>query len=93
MKDKLMIIPFCWMIFSLSSCSLTSTNLVQNQRASDKFICPVCDREIPLASEAFSYKYNGKEKKYLFGTYVCREVFKRNPEKFIDNDTAKILTK
>ena len=81
------------MILSLSSCSLTSTNLVQNQRASDKFICPVCDREIPLASEAFSYKHNGNEKKYLFGTYVCKEVFKRNPEKFIDNDTAKILTK
>ena len=43
---------------------------------------PVCGLKVDL-SESFDWKYNGKI--YYFHSKDCRESFKMNPKKFIDN--------
>ncbi|MBA3705088.1 MAG: YHS domain-containing protein [Bacteroidetes bacterium] len=39
-------------------------------------------------SEAYEYNYKGK--KYYFDTYNCKQIFKQNPQKFIDNQCVQI---
>ena len=36
-----------------------------------------------LLDEAFLYKYKGKD--YFFDSYDCKQAFKMNPDKFINN--------
>lgn len=45
----------------------------------------VCGLKVDL-SESYDFKYNGKI--YYFHSYDCRESFKMNPKKFIDNKCA-----
>jgi YHS domain-containing protein len=49
----------------------------------------VCNMKIADKSEAYVYKYKGKS--YYFDSNTCKETFKMNPEKFINNtcNTAK----
>ena len=42
----------------------------------------VCGMKVDK-SEAYEWKYNGV--KYYFDTYNCKEAFKMNPEKVIEN--------
>ena len=42
----------------------------------------VCGMHVNKA-EAYDWKYKGV--KYYFDSYVCKESFKMNPEKFIEN--------
>lgn len=47
----------------------------------------VCGMKVDKA-EAYDWKYNGT--KYYFDTYSCKEIFKMNPEKFIENKCIEI---
>jgi YHS domain-containing protein len=49
---------------------------------------PVCNMKIADASEAFRWKY--KDKVYYFDTNACKESFKMNPEKFIQNSCNQV---
>ena len=42
----------------------------------------VCNMRVNV-SEAFLYKYKGKN--YFFDSYDCKQAFKMNPDKFINN--------
>jgi YHS domain-containing protein len=42
----------------------------------------VCNMKVQ-ESEAYTYKYEGK--KYFFDSNTCKESFKMNPKKFIEN--------
>jgi len=62
-------------------------------KASEGSVVPlmdlVCNMKIADKSEAYEYKY--KDKTYYFDSNTCKETFKMNPEKFINNacNTAK----
>ena len=45
----------------------------------------VCNMKVQI-SEAYKYKYEGK--KYYFDSYTCKQSFKMNPKKFINNQCA-----
>ena len=45
----------------------------------------VCNMKVQK-SEAYKYKYDGK--KYYFDSYTCKQSFKMNPKKFINNQCA-----
>lgn len=51
-------------------------------------VCPVCKMKVEL-SEAYTWKY--ADKMYYFDSYNCKESFKMNPDKFLENklDTVK----
>ena len=66
----------------MNSCSLTH-DVVQNTKVTGKNICPVCEIQIPSQAESYDYKVN--EKHYLFESYECKQVFKKNPVKFSIN--------
>jgi YHS domain-containing protein len=42
----------------------------------------VCNMKVQK-SEAYTWKYEGK--RYYFDTYTCKESFKMNPKKFVEN--------
>ena len=67
---------------SISGCSSTY-DVIQNSKVTGRHICPVC--EIYISSEAESYDYWIDEKLYLFESYECKQVFKKNPVKFSIN--------
>ena len=46
----------------------------------------VCGMKVDKA-EAYTYKY--KDTKYYFDNYNCKQTFKMNPEKFINNPCEK----
>jgi YHS domain-containing protein len=48
-------------------------------------IDPVCGLKVDL-SDSYDWKYNGKI--YYFHSYDCRESFKMNPKKFMENKCA-----
>lgn len=50
-------------------------------------ICPVCKMQVQL-SEAYMWKY--AEKMYYFDSYNCKESFKINPDKFLENKTDTV---
>ncbi len=45
-------------------------------------IDPVCSMKVNL-SESYDYTYEGK--KYSFDSYDCKEAFKMNPKKYLEN--------
>jgi YHS domain-containing protein len=47
----------------------------------------VCGRRTDK-SEAFECRYNGN--RYYFDSYNCKQIFKTNPQKFIDNTCVEI---
>ena len=68
-------------IFFLSSCkSLKGTSLVP-QYETDL----VCGMKVGK-SEAYTYKYENK--KYFFDSYNCKQTFKMNPKKYLENKCA-----
>ena len=65
-----------------------SCTVFKDNSATPKFeIDPVCGMKVDK-SEAYTYKYN--DKKYYFDNYNCKEAFKMNPEKFINNKCVEI---
>jgi YHS domain-containing protein len=63
----------------IQSCS-TSKSVSQS---SETTMDIVCNMKIADKSEAFKWKY--KDKTYYFDSNTCKETFKMNPEKFINN--------
>jgi YHS domain-containing protein len=49
---------------------------------------PVCNMKINDVSEAYSWKYKGKA--YYFDSNTCKQTFKMNPEKFINNSCNQV---
>jgi YHS domain-containing protein len=49
---------------------------------------PVCNMKINDVSEAYSWKY--KDKTYYFDNNTCKQTFKMNPEKFINNSCNQV---
>ena len=71
----------------LTSCSIFTVP----QKSPEYVIDFVCGMKADKA-EAYTWKYKGT--KYYFDTYSCKESFKMNPEKFIQNkctDTSRVL--
>jgi YHS domain-containing protein len=60
----------------LVSCVLTKPFIAQ------VVIDPVCEMKVDL-SESYDYTYEGK--KYSFDSYDCKESFKMNPKKYLEN--------
>ena len=58
--------------------SWASTKLISEESIFD----PVCGMKVNIA-ESFDWKYEGK--KYYFDSYECREAFKINPKKYLEN--------
>jgi YHS domain-containing protein len=50
------------------------------------YIDPVCGMKVDK-SASFDWKYSGKT--YYFDAYECKETFKMNPQKFIDNKCVR----
>lgn len=51
----------------------------------DISVDPVCGMKVNM-SESYDLTYKGK--KYYFDSYECKETFKMNPPKFLDNKCA-----
>ncbi len=82
LRRKEFIVLMLSFYITISSCSLTH-DVVQNAKVTGKHICPVCEIQIPSQAESYDYKVN--EKHYLFESYECKQVFKKNPVKFAVN--------
>lgn len=65
-------------IFALSSCTVFKTSSAPPEYAIDL----VCGMQVNK-SEAYIYQYN--DKKYYFDNYNCKQTFKMNPKKFLEN--------
>ena len=80
------LIPSCLVIiiWALSSC----TSIKGVAKANEVTIDPVCNMRITDISEAYFWKY--KDKTYYFDTNTCKEAFKMNPEKFINNTCNQV---
>ena len=62
---------------------LTSCTVFQSSSKKPQYVTDiVCGMKVDKA-EAYIYKYNGN--KYYFDNYNCKEAFKMNPEKFLQN--------
>lgn len=68
-------------IVAFSSC----TTFKSNSSAPEYEIDLVCGMKVNKA-DAYTYKYEGR--KYYFDNYNCKEAFKMNPKKFIENKCA-----
>jgi YHS domain-containing protein len=66
----------------------TACEISRATAGSAPIIDPVCNMKIKDSSEAFTWKY--KEKVYYFDSNVCKESFKMNPEKFINNSCNQV---
>ena len=74
-----MILSLGYAFSALISCSSSKGAA----KTGDAIMDPVCNMKIADKSEAYSWKY--KEKVYYFDSNTCKETFKMNPEKFIQN--------
>jgi YHS domain-containing protein len=66
------------LIIAVIIASCASTKSVTDQPIID----PVCGMKVNK-SESFDWKYDGK--KYYFDSYDCREAFKSDPKKYLEN--------
>jgi YHS domain-containing protein len=57
-------------------------SIVTKSATAQVTIDPVCSMKVDL-SESYDFEYEGK--KYFFDTYDCREAFKMNPKKYLEN--------
>ena len=64
----------------LKNCIMITMISISSAVSAQVTIDPVCGMKVNLA-ESYDYKYNGK--KYSFDTQDCKNVFKINPEKYI----------
>lgn len=61
----------------------TSCSVLSYQEKTSEFVDDlVCGMKVNK-SEAYEWKYKGN--KYFFDNYNCKEAFKMNPERFINN--------
>ena len=82
---NLFFILIAYVGLTLLSCSSFKDNM-SNVPVTDL----VCGMKV-TKSESFTYKYNSKV--YYFDTYNCKQTFKMDPEKFVNNscvDTSKV---
>ena len=62
---------------------LTSCTVFKSSSKNPEYVIDiVCGMKVDI-TEAYTYKYNGA--KYYFDNYNCKETFKMNPEKFLQN--------
>jgi YHS domain-containing protein len=66
-------------LFMLQSCSIPKSTSQSSVTTMDI----VCNMKIADKSEAYKWKYKGNT--YYFDSNTCKETFKMNPEKFINN--------
>ena len=73
-------------VFITSAILFTSGCTVLKTEQPTVINCLVCGMKVDKA-EAYTYKY--KDTKYYFDNYNCKQTFKMNPEKFINNPCEK----
>ncbi|HEV7231009.1 MAG TPA: YHS domain-containing protein [Bacteroidia bacterium] len=73
-------------VFSLIAFSCSTTRKTAQSTA--PVFDPVCNMKISDTGEAFTWKY--KDKTYYFDSSTCKETFKMNPEKFINNSCNQV---
>ncbi len=83
---KRQLLPLGISIFLISS-GLESCVIFNYNQTPDYTVDIVCGKKTDK-SEAYESSFKGN--KYYFDSYNCKQIFKQNPQKFIDNRCAEI---